>query len=347
KGERVPIVEDVRRAADLGATADYGFSDDGSLVYILGTLARPASSSTLVFADRNGSAQPLQLPPKPYYHPRISPDGKQIVYGTDDGNEAIGWIYDLKGGAAPRRLTFEGRNTSPIWSADGQRITFESDRAGDRGIFMQPANGGAAERLTKAESSFEHRPEAWTPNGKTLAFIVSKSGVGADIWTLTIDGERKPKPLVERPGSNERYTAFSPNGRWFAYVSTEIGNMMEVFVQPFSPNGRKYQISTEGGLTPAWSPDGKQLFYAQQPTDRIVAVDINTEPTFSIGKAVPLPIERAAIIGSYPVRNFDITPDGKQFLVVMPATSPTDSSSRQINVVLNWFEELKRRVPIH
>jgi Tol biopolymer transport system component len=121
---------------------------------------------------------------------------------------------------------------------------------------------------------------------------------------------------------------------------------MEVFVQPFPPNGRKYQISTEGGLTPAWSPDGKQLFYAQQPTDRIVAVDINTEPMFSIGKPVPLPIERAAIIGSYPGRNFDITPDGKQFLVVMPTASATDSSSRQINVVLNWFEELKQRVPV-
>jgi eukaryotic-like serine/threonine-protein kinase len=345
RGQRVSIIEDVRRATDLGATAEYSFSDDGSLVYILGTLTRPASSSTLAFADRNGKAQSLPLPPQPYYHPRVSPDGKQIVYGTDDGTEAIVWIYDLNAGGAPRRLTFEGRNTSPIWSPDGQRITFESDRAGDRAIFLQPANGGAAERLTKAEPGVEHRPEAWTPDGKTLAFLVSQAGTG-DIWTLTMDGERKSKPLVERPGSNERYTAFSPNGRWFAYVSTEVGNMMEVFVQPFPPTRAKYQISTEASLTPAWSPDGKQLFYGQQTTDRIVAVDINTAPTFSFGKPVPLPIERAAVIGSYPGRNFDITPDGKQFLVVMPTASATDSSSRQINVVLNWFSELQQRVPV-
>jgi serine/threonine-protein kinase len=347
KGEAVLIIQDIWRAADLGSTAAYGFSDDGTLVYTLGTLLRPASSSMLAFADRNGKVQSLPLPPQPYYHPRISPDGKQIVYGTDDGTEAIISIYDLKAGGAPRRLTFEGRNTSPIWSADGQRITFESDRAGDRGIFQQLANGGAAERLTSAESGVEHRPEAWTPDGKTLAFLVNKPGVGGDIWTLTIDGERKPKPLVERPISNERYTSFSPNGRWFAYVSTEVGNVMQVFVQPFPPTRAKYQISTEGGLTPAWSPDGKQIFYGQQLTTRIVAVDINTEPTFSFGKPVPLPIEGAAIIGSYPGRNFDITPDGKQFLIVMPRASAISTSSRQINVVLNWFEELKQLVPVH
>ena len=113
---------------------------------------------------------------------------------------------------------------------------------------------------------------------------------------------------------------------------------------PPSSNAR-YQISTEGGVTPVWSPDGKQLFYGDMRTGRIIAVDINTEPTFSIGKPVALPIERAAIIGNYPGRNFDITPDGKQFIVVMPVASATDTS-RRINVVVNWLEELKQRVPV-
>src|SRR5262249_13193140 len=144
------------------------------------------------------------------------------------------------------------------WSRDGKRIVFESDREGDRGLFWQPAEGGAAERLTKSEPGVEHRPEAFTPDGKALAFIISPGG-GADIWILQMDGDRKPKPLVELPGSNERYTAFSPDGRWFAYSSTKIGPPdMEVFVQPFPPAGGKdYQISTGGARTPVWSPVGK------------------------------------------------------------------------------------------
>jgi WD40-like Beta Propeller Repeat len=222
--------------------------------------------------------------------------------------------------------------------------TFASNRDGQRAIYIQPANGGTAERLTLPEAGVDHRPEAWIPDGKTLAYLVNK--IDGDIWTVAIDGDRKPKPLVERSGSNERYTAFSPSGRWFAYVSTEVGNRMEVFVQAFPPSSNaRYQISTEGGVTPVWSPDGKQLFYGDTRTGRIIAVDINTGPPFSIGKPVALPIERAAIIGNYPGRNFDITPDGKQFIVVMPVASATDTS-RRINVVVNWLEELKQRVPV-
>ena len=128
----------------------------------------------------------------------------------------------------------------------------------------------------------------------------------------------------------------------------EISGGTEVFVQPFPPTGAKYQISTEGGRAPLWSPDGKQLFYHQANTNRLLAVDVRTQPAFSFGKPTPFPIE--GTVHPLAQRNYDITPDAKQFLVALPASAtradPARRSNAQINVVLNWLEELKQRVPV-
>src|SRR5262249_37948708 len=149
-------------------------------------------------------------------HPRISPDGKQLVFGTNDGKEGIIWVYDLKGNGPPRRLTFGGSNLNPIWSRDGRYITFASDRENDRGLFRQLADGTApAERLTKAELGPGQRPEQWSPDGKTLSFIMLHSNepgaAGSDLFTLSLEGERKAQPLIQSP-VNLRYSAFSPDG---------------------------------------------------------------------------------------------------------------------------------------
>jgi hypothetical protein len=131
-------------------------------------------------------------------------------------------------------------------------------------------------------------------------------------------------------------------------MSTEIGNTAEVFVQPYPPTSGKYQISTDVGVFPLWSPDGKQIFYLSTTTGfKIVAVDVRTEPAFSVGKPVTLPI--GGFVQPAPgMRNFDITPDGKQFITVMSAAEPNNPTGNphQIQVVLNWFEELKQRVPL-
>ncbi|MEO7134339.1 MAG: protein kinase, partial [Vicinamibacterales bacterium] len=140
----VPIVEGVRRAAaGVTGAADYSFSSTGSLIFIPGPVSTSSSLLEIALFDRKGGSEPLKLPPGPYLMPRVSPDGTRIAFGTDDGKEAIVWIYDLAGTTSRRRLTFGGNNRFPIWSADGKRVAFQSDRDGDLAIFLQPADGPA------------------------------------------------------------------------------------------------------------------------------------------------------------------------------------------------------------
>jgi Tol biopolymer transport system component len=358
RGAPVPVVEGVLRAVgNVSVARTFAVSRNGSLIYVPGA-GFTTALNTLALVGRDGSVHPLGLPPQPYRHPRISPDGRNLVFETDDGKEAVIWVYGLSGGGPPRQLTFGGRNWSPIWTPDGRRVTFASDRDGTASLFWQAADGtGTAEQLLKGEPTTPWRPEAWTPDGKTLAFAPDSGN--ADIWTLTL-GESKPKKLVESPAT-ERYTEFSRDGRWFAYTSTEsrgtVGPLgLDIFVQPFPPTGAKYRLTTTGARTALWSPDGKELFYADSSAElrigagHLVAVDIRTQPTFSFGKPTPLTIgESVQFVGKG--RQYDITPDGKQFVVVMDASaSATGAGTRrpplsQINVVLNWQEELKQRVP--
>ena len=345
RGSPVPVVEGVMRPSGSGA-ANVAVSANGSLIYVpsLGSTNAP---NTLALVSRDGKVQPLGLPAEPYRHPRISPDGRSLAFETDDGNERVVWVYGLSGSSPARRLTFGGRNWSPVWTPDGQRITFASDREGAAGVFEHAADGsGTAERLLKGDATGDWRPEAWTPDGKTLA-IGANSGA-SNIWTFT-RGDPQPKKIVES-SANLRYAEFSRDGRWFAYSSSEAGTDFDIFIQPFPPTGAKYQLTTMGARTALWSPDGKQLFYADSPTGpgHLVAVDVRTHPTFSFGTPTRLPVgDRAVFVGSG--RQYDVTPDGKAFVLVIDASASGGGTTRrptsQINVVLNWLEELKQRVP--
>src|SRR5262249_20225747 len=133
----------------------------------------------------NGDVKPLRLPAGSYAYPRVSPDGKRIAFGTDDGKEAIIWIYDLAGTASMQRLTFGGANRYPVWSPDSQRVTFQSDREGDFGIFWQRADGtGSVERLTKAEKGTQQIPDSWSPDGQWLSLTLFKSGTRS-LWLFS------------------------------------------------------------------------------------------------------------------------------------------------------------------
>ena len=157
------------------------------------------------------------------------------------------------------------------------------------------------------------------------------------VWTITTDSGAKPVAFADTLAV-EKHSSFSPDGRWVAYMATNEGGS-DIYIQPFPPSGAKYQVST-GGRTPVWSPDGKQLFFHAIALNRFAMVDIRAERGLTFGTPVPLTIEDA--IHPLTQRNYDVTPDGKQLLIVLPAQTAQTATGRrapvQINIVLNWFE---------
>ena len=351
-GGPVPIVEGVQRltGGTIAGSVQFSFSDTGSLVYIPGPAGTFGAGRALVLADRKGSSEILKLPPGAYEHPRISPDGKRVAFDTDDGKEAIVWIYDLAGTSSMRRLTFGQKNRFPIWSGDGQRIAFQSDREGDLGIFWQRADGtGTAERLTKPEQGTSHVPESWSPDGKRFLFAATK-GSSISLWAFSLE-DRKATPFGDVQSRNPINAVFSPDGRWVAYYSNETGRDA-IYVQPFPATGAKYQIPkrdpTQNDHHPVWSSDGKELFYIPMP-GALAAISVTTRPDFSFGSPVPVPrkFTTAGSSAQTDIRNYDLTPDGK-ILGLMDTSEQTQSGNPgapEFRVVLNWFEELKARVP--
>jgi Tol biopolymer transport system component len=288
---------------------------------------------------------PLKLPPGPFTAPRISPDGTRVAFGSDDGKDASVWIYELAGTTSPRQLTISGINRFPIWSADGQRVVFQSDREGDAGLFWQRADGtGPVERLTKSETGESHAPESWSPGGDTLIF--AKYGRSVSLWTLSLRGKK-----IERFGDAESLemmdAVFSPDGRWVAYDATQPASQSNVFVEPFPRTGARYLIATAsvtGARNPFWSPDSKALTYATGPND-FAMVTISTDRGFAFSN--PSPVARGPLAGgdagAPSRRNYDPAGDGKRILGVI---DPLESgvAPTQLQVVLNWQEELKQRV---
>jgi serine/threonine protein kinase/Tol biopolymer transport system component len=343
-GSAVPVVENVLQSTSLG-DAEYSFSATGSLVYVPGVQSAPLR---LVWVNRNGAEQPVPAPARPYRLPRLSPDGRRLAVDIAEQGSQV-WLYDF-----PRetltRFTFEGNaNNGAVWTPDGKRIAFISNKEGPRNIFWQLADGsGGLERLTTSE--YLHIPGSWSPNGQLLAFAESNPTTGFDIWVLRMGDSSQGSGQVPSAGSgqgrkaqvflrtpfNEQAPQFSPDGRWLAYVSNESGRS-EIYVQPYPGPGGKWQLSTEGGKEPLWNRNGRELFY--RSGNKMMAVEITTQPSFSAGTPKVLfegPYQLLAL--SSP--NYDVAPDGQRFLMLKPI-----EQAAQINVVLNWFEELKRRVP--
>jgi serine/threonine-protein kinase len=332
-GTAVPVVEGVLQSPTTGA-AQYSFSGTGSLVYVSGGIQ--STQLRLVWVSRNGAEQPLVAPAHAYLQPRLSPDGRRVAVGIVE-QESQTWLYDLSRETLTR-LTFEGNyNPMPVWTPDGKRIAFESNKEGVPNLFWQLADGsGGLERLTTSE--YIQAPSSWSPDGQLLAFFEVNPTTGVDIWVLRM-GDRKAQPFL-RTRFNEAAPRFSPDGRWLAYISDESGRY-EIYVQPYPGPGGKWQISTEGGTEPAWNPNGRELFY--RSGDKMMAVEITTQLIFAAGTP------RKLFEGKYepapvPIANYDVSSDGQRFLMLKSSDQEL-AAPTQINVVLNWFEELKRKVP--
>jgi Tol biopolymer transport system component len=329
----------------------FAFSGTGSLVYRPGPVTIAAEGQNLLgFADRMGDIETLKLPPANYLAPRVSRDGKQIAYEIDDGKESSVWLYELSGATAPRRLTLpgSGSNRGPIWSADGQHIAFQSDREGDLGIWWQRADGsGAAERLTKPDEGSVDIPDSWAPDGQTFSFTKEKKSNESEVWIYSLK-DKKATVFAATAGALFGRSVFSPDGRWVAY-QLRASPDSRVYVRPFPANATVYVAPADADSHhPAWSPDGKELFYTGQ---RIFgSMSFTTQPSVRFGAPVRVPKDFPTAAPST-VRDYDVLPDGKHFLLRVPriwqagAAATVPAGPPQIEVVLNWFEDVKQRVP--
>jgi serine/threonine-protein kinase len=328
-GDAVPILEEVRQGSS--DAVDYALSDEGTLVYVPD---QTAEVQRLVWVDREGTESVITQEDVSFGTPRISPDGKQVAVAISrEGETQNIWIYDLESKSL-RRLTFGGGGVEN-WSPDGKWIIFQGrDSAGLRAISRQLADGsGPIEHLTVSTPDAQ-MPQSLTPDGRVVAF-----GKNNDLWTLQIEGDREPQPFITSPNV-EGFPKFSPDGKWIAYVSNELGPM-NVYVSPYPKPDVKYLVSEEeGGGQPVWSPDGTELFY--RSGSRMMVVSVETEPAFRPGKPEVL-FEGRYVNSRFGPENpyYDISSDGQQFLMIKDIEGRTG----QINVVLNWFEELKRLVP--
>jgi serine/threonine-protein kinase len=336
-GGPVPVVENV---------SDCIVSDSGTMAYIPRTEPGiPYLRRTLVWVDREGKEESIAAEPGSYLDPRISPDGTRIALTIQTSDKVDIWVWDVVRKSLTK-LTFDAApEVSPLWTRDGQRVAFWSNRGEKKGVYWKAADGTENDEFLGAG----HYPAFWSADGKAMVLTEwDAEAMNYDLGILPLEGDRKLSLLLKEK-YNEAQPRISPDGLWMAYTSNESGQN-QVFVRPFpGVEGGRWQVSISGGDSPLWSPDGREIFFRNGET--VMAVPVKTDPTFSPG--TPKVLFRGTYVSSvlwfddWDQSTWDISPDGKRFLM-MKETGLAASGrvrARKINVVLNWFEELRRRVP--
>jgi len=328
-GPPVPVLEQVL-SDSVSGTAQFAFSNDGLLVYVPGG---DTAKSTPVWVDRQGNVKPLAMPAQIYGAFRLSPDGKRLAIVVEELRSNV-YIYDIARGTGTR-LTLEGNNYYPLWTPDGERVVFCCRREGEEewNLLLAPADSSNKAELLYS-GPFKIGPYSWSPDGKLLA-LYSASG-DLDIWVLSLEGPRE-LDLILGTEFKDVFPAFSPDGRWIAYMSDRDGRS-QVYVRPYPAMDRVWQISYDLGEEPIWSPNGDELFY--RSVNKWMVVSISTEPEFKAG--TPQVVFEGPYVNVSGL-SYDVAPDGQRFLVLQPEYD--DSEVRELHIVLNWFEELKRLVP--
>jgi hypothetical protein len=342
RGTSVPVVPDVVTTGTGGV--DAVVAGDGTLAYVSGGGGVVgAGARTLVWVDRQGHETPIPAPPRAYVFPRLSPDGTRIAVFASDQESDI-WVWDL-GRTTLTRVTFDPAiDIYPVWTPDGHRLIFSSDRAGVRNLFRQAAdNTGAVERLT--DSPNQQNATAVSPDGARLIFTETAQKTGEDVMQLELDGSHRVTPLVQCPFT-ERNGVVSPDGRWLAYEANDSGQF-EIHVRPFpAVNSGHWQVSTGGGNRPLWARSGQELFYAS-PTGALMRVGVERAPSWAATTPTLLVKEGYyTILSARTGRTYDVSPDGQRFLLIKEGGGADQTAARpQIIVVQHWVEELKRLVP--
>ena len=340
-GDPVAVLDGLAIDHQLRLTK-YGISRNGSLVYVSGG-SGGNDEFTHVWVDRQGNETPLTAPRRTYLpFKKISPDGTKVAVSIATSTEDSDvWIWNLTE-ETMMRLTFDpGYDMDPIWTAAGDRVVFMSLRDGEAyNLFWKSADGtGEVERLTRTSPNTQNLGSI-SPDDKTLFFTEVGTNTRADLRLVPIEGDGLSEVILQTE-FNEFNPEISPDGRWLAYVSSE-SNQLEVYVSPFPDFGSgKWQISTDGGMGPRWGPDQGELFYWNRKEQRLMAVPIRTDDTFAAGSPEGLfsltPYYHDAI-------DYD-TVDGQRFLLTKRVIT-SDETPVRLDVVLNWFNELKERVPV-
>jgi Tol biopolymer transport system component len=331
-GQPVPI------AAEVGSyltRAFFSVSRNGVLAYRAGG----GGFTQLNWYDRTGQVLGHAGNAADYQDVALSPDATRVVYSLPAQNDRQVWILDSARGVNARVSFSTDGARSAVWSPDGRQIAFGSYRNAETGLYIQDAGNSGTERTVFRSVSTKYLND-WSRDGRFLIYTEYGAGSGADLMALPIQtGGRDAKPIpVANSKANEIVGQVSPDSRWIAYCSDESGQL-EIYVKPFPPgDGRtgKWLVSTSGGVQPRWRGDGKELFYLTQDT-KLVAVDIRTDPTFLPG--APHALFPAGVGGSSPYFRYDVTRDGKRFLILAAAA---ESATIPATVVLNWQETLKR-----
>jgi serine/threonine-protein kinase len=332
-GPPVPLIDRVLVDREL---MHYSISETGTLVYRVGGMTRPTFQLLQVTFDKE--EYPLPIESGWSNHPRWSPSGNSLAY-TGDGPHVF--VFDLDGESLPRQLTFEGQNLRPIWTPDGSRLIFESIRDGtlERDLFIVSSSGEVPEEPLLFMEGLQH-PSGWTANGD-LVFESGENNAVTNVWWEPSSSPGDPVPYFSTEADVDD-VAISPDGRWAAYQSDET-DLEEVYVNSFPEPSRAFRVTEGGGQFPRWSPDGRTLYYWSRenlPVDTLYAVEVETEPTFSVRS-------RAIVLtGDFFPEDWDLHPDGDRIIVSrqIPPSEINPEHDRWV-VVLNFFEELRRRMP--
>ena len=302
-------------------------SRNGSLIY-----ARGASISELVIADLQGKAGTVLGPPKGYFFPRFSPDGKRIAVTIAANGSADIWIYDIASRTLSR-LTREGtRNDRAEWTSDGKRVLYSSvGRTELTTLWMQNVDLGGEAQLVEARKGEQILEGILSPDNQTLVFRSTSTQHLHDIWYRRLAGDTTPKPFVSEP-STEYAPRFSPDGKWLAYGSNRDGTS-QVYVEPFPPTGARHQVTADGGAAPIWSPDGRRIYYTN--ANRIFVASVQLVPAFAVVSREELYAGGQYSLSSPVHAPWDLAPDGKHLLLVRPVPSENG-----LVVVHNWEREL-------
>ncbi len=346
-GPEVPVVDAINHSIHTSSSlvdtgvAQFSFSTSGTLAYVAGSVF-PETKREAVWVDRQGREEPLEVEPRQYLSGRVSRDGRHVLLTGQYPPKDV-WLFDLKRKLL-RRQTFEGNQSWAVWGPGPDHFTFSSDREGPWALYSKKVDSEPGE-VRKLQTISENLASSWSPDNQRLAFMSPNRNTDWDISILWREG--KVEPFLHTRFA-ETHPEFSPDGRWIVYVSNQSGRI-EVYVSPSTGSGSAVQISVQGGTSPAWSRDGREVFYRQGEKFIAVKIEINGN-RLTAGSRKELFEHVANRYGSaIPVRSYDVAPDGR-FLLIKRGDDVETAALEQhfptrIRIVQNWFEELKRLAP--